>query len=175
MVEWRPIPGWEGLYEASDEGQVRSLPRKHAKGRILRHGTTHNGYLTVTFSANGRRAAYTLHRVIAETFLGPLPDGMQTCHIDGDKTNNAAGNLRYATASENEQDKRRHGTQYNVNKTHCPRNHPYTPDNILASKTSSRTCKTCHRERNQRRRLAAKGLAPVLPLPTTERDLRSSA
>lgn len=174
MTTWKPVTDWEGLYEVSDDGRVRSLPRRNTKGRELRFGTTHNGYLTVTFSANGRREARTVHRVVADAFLGPLPEGLHRAHCDGDKTNNAVSNIRYVTPSENERDKRRHGTQYNVNKTHCPKGHAYTPDNLLASKTSSRTCKTCHRERNQRRRLAAKGLAPVVALPESRR-LRDSA
>ena len=159
--QWAAIKGWEGLYEVSNHGQVRSLPRYRTKGRILRHGTTHNGYLTVTFSANGRREARTLHRVVAEAFIGPKPDGMHTCHIDGDKLNNAATNLRYATPAENEADKRKHGTQHNVNKTHCPAGHPYSGDTLVGRGDGGRRCKTCHREQQQARRLRARGILTV--------------
>jgi hypothetical protein len=159
MSIWRPVPGWVGLYEVSDAGEVRSLPRHGCKGRMLRFGRSHNGYPTVTFSADGRRHTRTLHRVVAEVFLGPLPRGMQTLHIDGDKNNNAVANLRYGTQSENERDKVRHGTQYNAIKTHCPRDHEYTPENTRIDKKGSRSCKTCHRERNQRARLAARQAA----------------
>ena len=158
---WRAVPGWAGMYEVSDLGRVRSLRRYRCKGRILRFGTTHNGYLTATFSGNGRREARTVHRIVAEAFIGPRPADMHTCHIDGDQTNNAVTNLRYATQAENERDKRRHGTQHNLNKTHCPYGHPYSGDNLVGRGNGGRRCKTCHREQQQARRLAAKGLLPL--------------
>ena len=161
--QWAPIAGWVGLYEVSNTGQVRSLPRFRCKGRILRHGTTHNGYLTVTFSANGRREARTLHRVVAEAFLGPKPEGYHTCHIDGDKLNNAATNLKYATQSENELDKVRHGTHYLANRTHCPAGHEYTTENTrVRNQGRGRSCKACHREQQAKRRERSKRMAAIL-------------
>lgn len=159
---WRPIAGWVGLYEVSSDGRVRSLPRPGCKGRVLRFGTTGNGYLTATFSANGKREARTVHRIVAEAFIGPKPDGMQTCHNDGDKTNNAASNLRYATQSENERDKLRHGTHYLANRTHCPAGHEYTPENTRVHTGGGRSCKTCHREQQARRRERSKRIAAIL-------------
>jgi len=163
LEQWAPIAGWVGLYEVSSTGQVRSLPRFRCKGRVLRHGTTHNGYLTVTFSADGRREARTLHRVVAEAFLGPKPEGYHTCHIDGDKTNNAVTNLAYKTPAENEADKRIHGTQHNLNKTHCPYGHPYSDDNLVGrSDRVGRRCKTCHREQQAKRRERSKRMAAIV-------------
>lgn len=107
---WLPIPGYEGYYEASDLGRVRSLPRRgsnnalHA-GRILkpqRRGP--RGYLGVTLSVHGKAKGYYMQRLIAATFLGPRPDGMDVCHKDDDKTNNRATNLKYDTHAANQRE-----------------------------------------------------------------------
>lgn len=70
-----------------------------------------------------------IHRLVANSFLGPRPAGLDTLHIDGDKTNNAVTNLRYGTRSENELDKVRHGTHHHSAKTHCKSGHEFTPEN----------------------------------------------
>jgi len=163
MTTWRPIPGWRGYYEASDTGLIRSIPRtvhhprggaRNLKGRVLRPSRNHKGYQIVVLARDGKRFAYAVHRLVAETFLGPLPDGLVTCHIDGDNQNNAASNLRYATASENNLDIVRHGRNHNVNKTHCPQGHEYSPGNVLKNTDRGRRCRTCHNERSARRRAA---------------------
>ena len=115
---WRPIPGFEG-YEVSDLGRVRSFRRHGGRGRGLvnapRIKKTHPGaagYLSVTLQRpDGNRCSkYHVHALVAAAFLGPRPDGMQVAHADGDRLNARLDNLRYATASENAEDKRRHGT-----------------------------------------------------------------
>lgn len=55
--------------------------------------------------------ARTIHQLVAEAFIGPRPEGLETCHNDGDPTNNHVGNLRYATHAENAADMVKHGTQ----------------------------------------------------------------
>ena len=115
---WRPIPGFEG-YEVSDLGRVRSFRRHGGRGRGLvnapRIKKTHPGaagYLSVTLQRpDGNRCSkYHVHALVAAAFLGPRPDGMQVAHADGDRLNARLDNLRYATGSENAEDKRRHGT-----------------------------------------------------------------
>jgi DNA-binding transcriptional regulator YiaG len=59
---------------------------------------------------NGVREGRTVHRVVAEAFIGPRPEGLEVRHLDGNKTNNRASNLVYSTHKENEADKARHGT-----------------------------------------------------------------
>lgn len=151
MTTWAPIAGWVGRYEVSDDGQVRSIDKlsKHGnviKGRILKPGHNQKGYRIVTFSRpGGVRKSYPVHRLVAEAFIGPLPEGWHTMHIDGDNTNNVVSNLRYGTPSENELDKVRHGGNPNANKTHCPRGHEYTPENTSRDGRNGRRCKTCHR------------------------------
>jgi len=151
MIVWKSIPGWVGAYEVSDDGQVRSLDRIAAghrvKGRILKPGHNKKGYRVVTFTRPGVRKSYPVHRLVAEAFIGELPQGWHTMHINGDNTDNRAVNLRYGTPSENELDKVRHGNNPNANKTHCPRGHEYTPENTGRDGKGGRRCKTCHREK----------------------------
>lgn len=158
MTTWASIPGWVGRYEVSDDGQVRSLDcisaGRRIRGRILKPGHNPKGYRIVTFTRVGERKSYPVHRLVAEAFIGPLPDGFHTMHINGDNTDNRASNLRYGTASENEIDKVRHGHNPNANKTHCDYGHEFTPENTGRDGRGARRCKTCHRARNARYRAA---------------------
>lgn len=110
IEEWRPAVGFEGRYEASNMGRVRSTSGQYC-GRILSPGPHPGGYLMMHLYAYGRRSARTLHSVVAAAFLGPRPVGMEVCHLDGVKTNCAAANLAYATHRENEAHKLLHGTR----------------------------------------------------------------
>lgn len=116
--QWRPIPGFDG-YEVSSLGRVRSYRRHGGRGRELlgtpRAKKVHaasTGYLSVTLQKpDGNRCGkYTVHTLVALAFLGPRPEGMQVAHADGNRLNARLDNLRYATADENAEDKRRHGT-----------------------------------------------------------------
>lgn len=90
--EWRPVVGFEGKYEVSNMGRVKSLVwgREH----ILKPNPHTQGYVTV---CPGGRKHQLVHRIVAETFLGPIPEGMEVNHIDGNKRNNRADNLEYVT------------------------------------------------------------------------------
>lgn len=115
--EWRPIADWPG-YEVSSMGRVRSW-KQRTKGRtwkpdysqpprILRPAPR-NGYLSIVLidPAKGKRAA-GIHRLVLETFVGP--SSLHGAHNNGDKRDNQLSNLRWATPSENNADKVRHGT-----------------------------------------------------------------
>lgn len=109
---WKDIPGYEGFYQASNMGQVRSLPRVvdtprgpwRLGGKLLKPGANRLGYRYVVLRRNGRSETRYLHRLVGETFIGPLPAGAHTRHLDGNPGNNAAENLAYGTASENQLD-----------------------------------------------------------------------
>lgn len=98
--EWRPVKGYEGLYEASNYGRIRSLPRATTSGRVLKpHTNGRNGYVYVCLSKENVRKTLRVHRLIAEAFWGT--SGLQVNHKDGCKTNNRLDNLEYCTQSEN--------------------------------------------------------------------------
>jgi hypothetical protein len=149
-AEWRPIPGYEGLYEASDDGQVRSLPRRDWRGRVLsgRVLKTHrnsSGYPIVSLCTRGKPRTIYVHQLVAAAFIGPRPAGTETRHLDGDQLNNRAGNLVYGTASENKLDTVRHGTHPQSSKTHCPQRHEYDEANTYIAPDGGRACRTCGR------------------------------
>lgn len=118
--EWRAVPGYEGLYEVSDLGRVRSCDRtimqrsKHGtmhphpiKGRILRPGASGNfGHRTV---ALGRGNSKMVHALVAAAFVGPRPVGLDVCHKNSDGGDNRASNLYYGTRSDNNRDASRNG------------------------------------------------------------------
>lgn len=102
METWKPIPEYEGFYEASDLGRIRSLPRTTTKGGILKQSiNTRNGYCYVSLSKDGKQRQCRVHRLIAATFFEVDPDRPQINHINGDKTNNSIENLEWCTQSEN--------------------------------------------------------------------------
>jgi|SRR5215469_3662062 len=104
---WLPVVGYEGSYEVSDFGRVRSLARIDPIGRragvILRSHLNLNGYLQVCTYKAGRRHSCLVHHLVARSFLGQCPAGKQLDHLDGDKLNNKASNLEYVSPKENTQ------------------------------------------------------------------------
>lgn len=106
METWIFIPGFEGVYQVSDLGNVKSFAR-YKDGRFLKPGKASHGYYTVSF---GRNNSKTVHSLVALAFLGPCPKGMEVLHIDGTRTNNAVSNLRYGTRTDNILDAIKHGS-----------------------------------------------------------------
>lgn len=116
---WASVVGFEGRYEVSNYGAVRSLDRqvqlwRHVRtypGQMLKPRAARNGYLRVKISDNGSHKWMAVHRLVCEAFNGPQPDGKEiVAHNDGCRTNNRAENLRWASWSENTQDRFKHGT-----------------------------------------------------------------
>lgn len=154
---WKPVVGYEGIYEVSSFGRVRSLPRVDSRGRRVRGGMltilTHpSGHQQVKLSRDGRTTQAKLHRVVLEAFIGPPAHGYEALHDDGNPANNNAGNLRWGTRSENMLDRVRHGTHHFANKTHCPHGHPYDEDNTYVTSDGRRMCKECLNIRTRERR-----------------------
>lgn len=116
--EWRQVLGFEGLYEVSNMGRVRSMNRtitrsdgqlKKLKEKILKQTTGSHGRLSVSLSKDGKKYYKYPHILVAEAFIGERPEGYHICHIDGDYTNNKLSNIRYDTVSENAIDIYRYG------------------------------------------------------------------
>lgn len=113
-IIWRPISGYEGLYEVSNCGRIRSIDRmvqfwdRHnnlfierlRKGTKLKPSTTPNGYKLVTLHKNGVRSQFLVHRLVLSTFCGPCAN-LFVNHKDGNRINNNINNLEWVTHSEN--------------------------------------------------------------------------
>jgi len=115
---WKDVPGYEGYYQASSIGRARSLDRTipwreifiRRRGKILSSGINSCGRLTVVLNKYGKRKTYPVHQLVLMAFVGTKPNNMECRHLDGDPLNNDLSNLRWGTASENQLDRRIHGT-----------------------------------------------------------------
>lgn len=155
--EWRPVLGYEGQYEVSDHGRVRSLDReiepysgrgaRSVKGRILKPYRSPRNYFRIGLPIpNSRKQRWIrVHVLVLSAFVGPRPPGMQGCHNDGDYCNNHLANLRWDTPSSNIRDAIRHGTHSESRKTHCKRGHPFDDVNTYIAPRGGRFCRECHR------------------------------
>lgn len=103
---WKPIIGYEGLYEVSNKGRVKSLKRKVEnrtnliEEKIMKQVITTNGYYKITLS-NQKSSTKLVHRLVAEAFIPNLENKKCVNHIDCNRLNNNLENLEWATHSEN--------------------------------------------------------------------------
>lgn len=103
---WKPVPGYEGVYEVSNMGRVKSYSRRNYQGRIMAQcltgGKPKSMYLTVSLSRDNKRRNYFTHRLVATVFIGPPPAPKMTVdHKNNDKFDNAASNLQWMTRQDN--------------------------------------------------------------------------
>jgi len=117
---WLPIPGWEGLYEVSDAGKIRSVDRivanganttRFIRGRILAL-TCRDGYMTATLKRQKRQQRIYVNRVMLLAFK-PRADSSEllACHDNGNRADNRLANLRWDDHSGNAADTALHGTR----------------------------------------------------------------
>lgn len=142
MEVWKPVVGFEGRYEVSSWGRIRSLPRievysridcysgrviavrrKH-KGKLLSPGRQGSGHLSLPL---GKTRTQLVHTLVLTAFCCPRPEGMECLHGDGNPANNRINNLRWGTRSENIFDAIRHGAR---DYTKFKRNERRLPDDL---------------------------------------------
>ena len=116
---WKNVVGYEGLYQVSDLGRVRSLDRvvscrprgtPNRKGKVLKPFASVSKYLRVTLCKNGTQKNQEIHRLVTHAFIGPCPEGLEVRHGVEGILDNTLKNLRYGTRSENMLDRERDGT-----------------------------------------------------------------
>jgi len=105
---WKPVPGYEGSYEVSNLGRIKSLSRLVPQGKQLRQTKecilvqdTSFGYKRINLSVRGKSRKVMVHVIVLHAFTGSRPHGYTVNHIDGNKSNNVLSNLEWLTLSEN--------------------------------------------------------------------------
>lgn len=135
MSEWRPVYGYEEIYEVSDDGRVRR--RSNQRELKFKSGEKRP---TVSLSRNNKCHQRRVSILMLEAFVSPRPPGYFACHKDDDCAHNSLDNLYWGTQSDNERDKVRNGRHNHARRTHCKNGHE------LVQIKSQRYCRTCHKE-----------------------------
>lgn len=175
--EWRIIPGYEGYYEASSCGRIRSIDRtvtnslgRHSRirGQILRPflRSKRVRYPTVRLYRDGVSRKRSVHSLVLLAFVGPPPAGLEIRHLNGNSTDSRLANLVYGTHAENMLDAAEHGTMRRsggiprriVRKIRpqsdlCPKGHRYQ-----SIRAPGAECRTCATERMRRWRAARRSV-----------------
>lgn len=151
MEQWKDISGFESRYQVSNEGRVKSVPFmqryllrtgaeafRQTKERVLAQQTINSGYLIVHLHLNHKRTAATVHSLVAKAFAPGT--GETVNHLNGDKTDNRAANLEWASYTENHL----HAVQHGLNKQAVKVVHPITGECFPSINQAARACKIKH-------------------------------
>ena len=158
--EWRPVYGFEGYYEVSNQGRVRSVdrvvPHPHSgtcnrKGKMLSLYQTPLGYQRAELGRDGIRTHAFVHELVLEAFVEPRPYGKECLHGPGGPLDNRLSNLRWGTPSENVREMVKSGNHAQARKTQCVNGHEFTPENTYVW-NGKRNCRTCRSETARRLR-----------------------
>ena len=157
-TDWKAIPGYEGYYECTSDGRVRSVDRlvpmpvnqwnpkgraNRAQSRELAQQTQKTGYRAVKLAVNGVFKSHRVHRIVMLTHGPEMPEGSTlVLHGNGNPSDNRIENLRWGTTTENMHDMVSHGTSSSQQKNACPKGHPYD----LLDSRGRRSCRTCRAE-----------------------------
>jgi NUMOD4 motif/HNH endonuclease len=158
---WLPVVGWEGFYEVSDNGRVRSVERtvRYSDGRVFRYPggirtlrSYGEGRQFIDLTRNSVKLRRYVHHLVLEAFVSLRPPGTECCHWDDDPTNNHVSNLRWDTRTANKQDSLRNGRRFGANdeKTKCPQGHPYNDKNTYIAPSGGRQCRKCKRDHHRK-------------------------
>lgn len=123
IANWKPVAGYEGFYEISDLGQVKSLARvievvrrsaivrQRIRERLMKLSADRDGYLQVTLSRDGAVEFRKVHHLVLSAFVGPRPDGLEAAHLDNNPANNRVANLAWIDHQSNLDQQIEHGTR----------------------------------------------------------------
>ena len=123
--EWKAIPGYEGLYEASSEGRVRTLNPRARKRRdaspegVIYSWVNKGGYKVVALYKDGQRKTPRVNQLVARAFHGEPPGGLEVRHLNDVKLDNRASNLSWGSRSENMRDRVANGIHHQANQENC--------------------------------------------------------
>ena len=150
MEIWKDIPGYDGRYQVSDHGGVRSVDWteivknkwggcnvRKTSGAVLTTQIGDKGRLFVTLSKNRKTVRRTIASLVALAFIGPRLNGLLVLHKDGNNQNNMLTNLRYGTQADNMEDARGHGTLCQGETQWFAK---LTAQDVLFIRASMRTC-----------------------------------
>ena len=152
---WKPVVGYEGIYEVSNFGRVKALPRTviRSNGRpcsvrecIRSASPNHKGYLKVTLWKDRKLRTRTVHTLVLEAFVGPRPAGHVCRHLNGDPADPRLENLAWGTPVENMADRYDHGTSPSLTRKECKRGHAFAGPNLFIDSRGRRVCRACKRE-----------------------------
>jgi hypothetical protein len=136
---WRPVPSFEGKYEASNLGRVRS------RRCVLKQRLNYRGYAVVELSKPPGSSETLVHRLVLSAFCGSPETGQECRHLNGIQTDNRIENLAWGSRSENSIDQVNHGTHRNFRKTQCIRGHEFNKENTYTRSNGTRLCLPCKR------------------------------
>lgn len=150
---WKDIKNYEGSYQVSNLGRVRSLERYvitkkgyrlHIEQKIINQRTSNCGYKRVELNKNGKSKAYSIHRLVAQAFLVDFNENLQVNHKNGIKSDNRLENLEMLTASENQlhsyrilKTKPSMQGKFGSNHVHSIKINQYNKENILIKSWNS--------------------------------------
>lgn len=164
LERWRPVAGYEGLYEVSDQGRVRGVERelisangqvRRWRARILAHDFDRHGYPRIGLHVGGRTKRFLVHHLVLHAFVGSKPDGMEVRHLNDVRSDNRLANLVYGTRSQNMFDAIRNGSHNRASRDRCCRGHLFDSETtrIRVNKKNGRTfryCMICDRIRRRK-------------------------
>lgn len=161
---WLPVVGYEGYYEVSDLGSVRSLPRiltdgRTFKGRVLKPQTLNFGHQSVTLSRGNVARRHLVHRLLLTAFDRQPEPHEDARHLNGVPADNRLINLAWGTRGENCRDTVKHGKHPFATRLVCPQGHALIEPNLerWTFSRGSRKCLSCTRARAKLQK------APALP------------
>lgn len=157
--QWKPVVGYEGLYEVSTLGRVASVQRivQRRNGtpcsvpeKILAHYIHRKkGTVMVSLSRDGKASTQEVAPLVLRAFKGCALDGQVCCHYNDVSTDNRLDNLRWDTVAANMHDRTRNGKHHAANQTHCIWGHEFTPENTGQQAHGHRRCLACQAERHK--------------------------